>query len=134
MDSYFGEMPVGLTLSSTSAYFALTLRLNGADASHSLLFLKIPRWQQLTERERMLWKHNQEAYNREARRGSKALYFSSSLEENVCRCFSTLLAPHALPLCCTPLSCALIFSTCGDYAKPLCPTDTDSDSRKRGSR
>ncbi len=30
----------------------------------------------------MLWKHNQDKYNREARCGSKALYFGSSLTEN----------------------------------------------------
>ncbi|EIM91186.1 cysteine proteinase [Stereum hirsutum FP-91666 SS1] len=47
-----------------------------------LLFVKVPRWTALTDREHMLYKNDQDAYAKDARKGSKALYFGKSREEN----------------------------------------------------
>jgi hypothetical protein len=48
----------------------------------SLLFIKVPKWEELDGREKLIYHGDEDVYNRKARRGSKVLYFASSSKED----------------------------------------------------
>lgn len=59
-------------------YVALLLMLQFSNPLPSLLFTRVPKWEELTKAEQELYHFDKTRYNSSARHGGKTLYFASS--------------------------------------------------------